>query len=407
MGIFASFSSISRSFGFTGLPLNDQASRTWTTQQIGTTAPIWIDTTNKWILYREIPELMSVVNRYAKMMSSAMPIVVNDKGEVIGPDQSNHWIFNLIDRPNAMQSWSNMIYMTGINKAVTNNALIYAPKLTLGARQNLTPLAWNNVKVVPTGKKLQQTTIDGFIKEFKIPTSEHGQFDTFEPNEIIYITDPDGINLFDTASKLDSLKYPLSNIAAGYKKRNVLLVNLFSLGILSADNSDGISAIPIDPNDVKTLRDDMKKRHDGEVIITDKPFSFDPMTFPVKDLMLFEEMTADKLAIIDAFGLNEHMFGHGEGGKGSTFSNVESGERQAYNSTIIPDTEILYAEFTKQLGLEEDGLFLIPDFSHISVLKQDEKAAAEALFKRAQAMEKIILQVPGLSDEERRALLII
>ena len=120
--------------------------------------------------------------------------------------------------------------------------------------------------------------------------------------------------------------------------------------------------------------------------------------------MLFEEMTADKIAIIDEYGLNQHMFGQGEGGKGSTFSNVEMGERQAYNSTIIPDTEMMYDEFTKQLGLDKQGMYLVPDFSHISVLKADEKKDAESLLKRAEAVSKINELTPLSIDEMRKLL---
>ena len=210
--------------------------------------------------------------------------------------------------------------------------------------------------------------------------------------------------MFNSRSKIDALKMPLSNLQKQYEKRNVLLRNMFSLGILSSDNKDGISSLPLEDEDIKKIRKDMKARNEGEVIITDKPIKFEPMTFPVKDLMLFEEMTADKLAIIDAYGLNQHMFGQGEGGKGSTFSNVEMGERQAYNSTIIPTTEILYDEFTKQMKLHEEGMYLVPDFSHISVLKEDQTRSAEAMFKRASAVEKISNITP-LSDQEKRDLL--
>lgn len=373
----------------------------YTTQQIGVVSPVWVSTTDKFALYYEIPELHAVINRYAKMVASANPILVNDKGEV--QKNNGNSIFKLIDRPSAMQSWGTMMYMIAVNKCVTNNALIYAPKGTFGALQ-LLPLAFNNVKIVPTGKTLISAETGSFIEKFQIPTSVVDSYQDFSPEEVIYLTEPDGINLFNTKSKIDSLKYPLSNLKKQYEKRNVLLVNLFSLGILSSENKDGISAMPLEPKDIKQMRDDMKRRHDGEIIITDKSVKFDPMTFPTKDLMLFEEMTADKLAIIDEFGLNQHMFGQGEGGKGSTFSNVEMGERQAYNSTIIPDTEIIYDEFTKQLGLDREGLYLVPDFSHISVLKADEKYTAEAMAKRAEAVAKINELTPLSQDEMRKLL---
>jgi hypothetical protein len=335
------------------------------------------------------------------MVASANPMIVNDKGEIIKPNGNN--IFGLIDRPNAMQSWGTMIYMTAVNKCVTNNALIYAPMGSFGAQQML-PLSFNNVKIVPTGKNLISVDMGSFIEKFQIPTSVVDTYKDFYPQDVIYLTEPDGINLFNTKSKIDSLRYPLSNLKKQYEKRNVLLANLFSLGILSSDNKDGISAMPLEPKDIKQIREDLKERHSGEIVITDKPLKFDPMTFPTKDLMLFEEMTADKIAIIDEYGLNQHMFGQGEGGKGSTFSNVEMGERQAYNSTIIPDTQIMYDEFTKQLGLDKQGLYLVPDFSHISVLKADEKKDAESLLKRAEAVSKINELTP-LSTEEMRKLL--
>ncbi len=373
----------------------------YTTQQIGVVSPVWVSTTDKFALYYEIPELHAVINRYAKMVASANPMIVNDKGERIEPNGNN--IFGLIDRPNAMQSWGTMIYMTAVNKCVTNNALIYAPMGSFGAKQML-PLSFNNVKIVPTGKNLISVDMGSFIEKFQIPTSVVDTYKDFYPQDVIYLTEPDGINLFNTKSKIDSLRYPISNLKKQYEKRNVLLANLFSLGILSSDNKDGISAMPLEPKDIKQIREDLKARHSGEIVVTDKPLKFDPMTFPTKDLMLFEEMTADKIAIIDEYGLNQHMFGQGEGGKGSTFSNVEMGERQAYNSTIIPDTQIMYDEFTKQLGLDKQGMYLVPDFSHISVLKADEKKDAESLLKRAEAVSKINELTP-LNAEEMRKLL--
>lgn len=375
----------------------------FTTQQIGIITPEWVNTSDKWNLYYSIPELQAVVLRYADMVASANPIVVDKDGNKMNINGDN--IFRLIDRPNAMQSWGKMMKMIAINQCITNNVLIYAPNGSFGKLQ-LMPLAFNNVKIVPTGKNLVSVDLASFIEKFQIPTSRINEFKDFMPDEVIYISEVDGINLFDSRSKLDALKMPLSNLKKQYEKRNVLLVNMFSLGILSSNNTDGISSLPISEADVSKIRKDIKMRNEGEVIITDKPLKFDPMTFPVKDLMLFEEMTADKIAIIDAFGLNQHMFGQGEGGKGSTFSNVEMGERQAYNSTIIPATEILYDELTKQMKLDQQGMYLVPDFSHISVLKQDETRSADALLKRASAVEKIS-GIVDLTDEEKRNLLSI
>jgi hypothetical protein len=379
-----------------------QGKRYYTTQQIGSTTPEWINTTNKWILYNELPELQAVVNRLAKMKASAIPKVVDKDGNVIDPN--NHWIFELIDRPNAMQSWGQMMYMVSINKAITNNALIYSPERSFNIHDMLLPIAFNNVDIIPTGKKLTQLDKEGFIKGFKLPENIFGQSVVIEPKDMIYFCEPDGISLFNTRSKLDSLKYPLSNIAAQYKKRNVLLNNLFALGVLSGQNSDGVSSIPLDSTDKEEMQKDLAQRNDGKVVITDTPMQWNPMSFPTRDLMLYEELTADMIALVDAYGLNQHMFGANSSSKGSTFSNVENGVKQAYNSTIIPDTQDDYDELTRQLKLDKEGMFLVPDFSHISELQDDENKKSQALLSRSQALEKIVMQVE-LSDEERRSIL--
>ena len=378
-----------------------QDGRYYTTQMLGNTTPNWIDSTAGWTLYNEIPELQAVINRYSNMVASANPIVTDADGNIIDPNA--HWIFDLIDRPNAMQSWGPMVFMVALNKCVTNNALIYAPKGAMKNVQNMTPIAWNNVKIVATKKGLRQTDMKGFIEKFQIPVTQYGNFDDFLPEEVVYLCEPDGINLFATRSKLEALRYPLSNIASAYRKRNVLLENLFALGILSMERQDGVSFVPLDGEAKKKMTADIMARNSGKPVITDKPMKWDPMSFPTKDLMLFEEMTADKVAIIDQYGLNQNMFGSAES-KGSTFSNVEMGERQAYNSTIIPDTELMYDEFTKQLGLDKEGMFLKPSFDHISVLKADDNKAADAMFKRSQAVEKMSTLLT-LSDEEKRTLL--
>ena len=273
---------------------------------------------------------------------------------------------------------------------------------TMGSRKLIVPLAFNNVKINPVNTGLEQIEMDGVIKGVSIPTDNKGQFKDYEIKDLVYMFEPDGINLYDTKSKLEALKYPLSNLTRQYEKRNVLLRNVFALGILSADNGDGITSMALDGDDAKEIRDDIKKRNQDEIIVTDKALKYQNMSFPTKDLMLFEEMTADKVAIIDAFGLNMNMFGHWDG-KGGTFSNVESGEREAYNSTIIPETEQFYDEINLQLGLDKDGVKIVPDFSHISVLKKDEQKQADARHKNSMTIERLRNLGVELSDDEIRS----
>jgi hypothetical protein len=126
------------------------------------------------------------------------------------------------------------------------------------------------------------------------------------------------------------------------------------------------------------------------------------MSYPTKDLMLFEELTEDKMALIDAYGLSYYLFSQS---KGATFSNVRDGMRMSYQDTIIPETEQMYATLSHQLGLTDQGLLIVPDFSHVAVLQDDENQKANAMNLRADAVNKIIASGVELDDDEKRALL--
>jgi phage portal protein BeeE len=221
-------------------------------------------------------------------------------------------------------------------------------------------------------------------------------------DDVLYFTTPDGISIVNPSSRIDSLKFPLSNLKAQYNKRNVLLENIGAIGILSAKSNDIGGGIPMTPEEKAEIRNDWYRRSKDELIITEADVNWQPMSYPTKDLMLFEELNADKLALIDAFGLNSYIFSQD---KGATFSNVKEGVRMAYTDTIIPETEQLYSSLTHQLGLDLEGLTLTADFSHLPILQQDENAKASAMNLRADVITKAQAAGINLSDDEIRLII--
>jgi phage portal protein BeeE len=117
--------------------------------------------------------------------------------------------------------------------------------------------------------------------------------------------------------------------------------------------------------------------------------------------MLFDELTADKIALIDAFGLSIHLFSTE---KGTTFTNIRDSIRMVYQDTIIPETQQIYDVISQQCGLTKDGLRLIAEFDHLPVLQTDELQSAQTMKTRAEAVEKII-PFGVLSPDEIRVLL--
>lgn len=381
--------------------INQFSDRSFINQRVndyfGQKKPVWIDTSKAFEHYINIPELRTVVNRKAKMISGAKPILKNDKGEIV----ENHWIYDLIKNPNPNQSWDEVIYSISVNDSLYSTAICYAPKRSFGIVNLIVPLPTHKIQINTSGRTLKQMDKGGLVESFTYNLSSESS-EKLKVEEVIMIQSTDGVNLLNPVSIIDTIKYPLSNIQASYNKRNVLLENIGSIGILSAKKSDIGGAIPMTPEEKTQIQRDWYNRSKDEILITEQELDWNPMSYPTKDLMLFEELTADKLAIIDAFGLNYYVF---SSEKGSTFTNVRDGIRMAYNDTIIPETKKIYDNISEQIGLEKEGLRLVPKFDHIPVLQSDILEESQSLNTRADALNKIIQAGVILSDDEKRALL--
>ncbi len=360
----------------------------------GQKTAIWVDTNEAYKLFIEIPELRAVIDKRATMQASAKPYLYDKTGKEV----TSHWLLDLIAQPNPTQTWADFIYSISVQDALYSNVFIYAPKRSFNVVNLAVPLPASKIQVNLSGRKLKQMDEKGLIDSY-VFKYDNGDSEKLELKDVVYITTSDGVNLINPSSRIASLKYPLSNIKASYNKRNVLLENIGAIGILSANNSDIGGPIPMTPEEKEKIRKDWFRRSKNEIIITESAVNWQPMSYPTKDLLLFEELSADKMAIIDIYGLNANLF---SSEKGATFSNVRDSIRMVYQDTIIPDTQSLYNSIMDKLGLTAEGYKLEADFSHLPILQPDEEKSAQTLKIRAEALEK--LQAIGLvtNPEEAR-----
>lgn len=366
------------------------------TQLWGVKEAVWVDTNDAWRLYLEIPELRTVLDKRAQMMSSNKPYLCNDKGETI----DTHWFYDLIENPNPTQSWNDVVYTMGIQDGLYSQIFNYCPQRSFNIRNLMIPLPSNHIEINLSGKRLKQMETGGLIDYYQFMYDDQ-KWERIEIEDMVYITTSDGMNLVNPHSRIETLKYPLSNLKAQYHKRNVLLENLGAIGILSAQQNDMGGSIPMTPEERMQIQKDWFNRSKDELIITESQVNWQPMSYPTRDLLLFEEQTADKLALIDAYGLNYNIFSTE---KGSTFSNVRDSIRMVYNDTIIPETQAIYDAISEQLGLVDEGVHLKADFSHLPVLQEDREKESQVMKTYAEALEKMQTIGITMSDEEIRAL---
>lgn len=346
----------------------------------GVKQAVWVDTAEAWRLFIEIPELRAVINKRAEMISANEPKLYNKQGEQV----TNHWLLDLINNPNPTQSWGDVMFTLGVQDALYSNTFIYAPKRSFNVRNLFVPLPANKMTINLSGKKLKQMDEAGLITDY-VFTDDAETKETLPFEDVVYLTTADGMNIVKPFSRIDSLKFPLSNIRATYNKRNVLLENIGAIGILSAQQNDLGGAIPMDPEEKKRIQKSWYQQSKDEIIITEAQVSWQPMSFPTKDLMLFEEMTADKLAIIDAFGLSSNLF---SSEKGATFTNVRDSYRMVIQDTIKPLTQKMYDAILEKFGLQNE-YYLEASFDHLPMLQIDEKAEADRRKLDAETLVKL------------------
>lgn len=388
-------------FGVSANPLqryiNDTRRLLPTQNQIwGVKQPVWVDTGEAWRLFIEIPELRAVISKRAEIMSANEPKLYNKKGEQI----TKHWLLDMINNPNPTQSWADVVYTLGVQDGIYSNVFIYAPKRLLGVRNLFIPLPANKITINLSGKKLKQMDADGLINDY-VFTDDAENKETLITDDVVYLTTADGMNIIKPISRIDSLKFPLSNIRATYHKRNVLLENIGAIGILSAQQNDMGGAIPMDPEEKKKIQKSWYQQSKDEIIITEANVQWQPMSFPTKDLMLFEEMTADKMAILDAYGMSANLFSTE---KGATFTNVRDSYRMVIQDTIKPLTQKMYDAILEKFGLQNE-YYLEACFDHLPILQVDEQAEAERRKLDAETLIKLREMGVNMDPEEIKKFL--
>ena len=156
------------------------------------------------------------------------------------------------------------------------------------------------------------------------------------------------------------------------------------------------------PEERTSIQRDWYKRQKDELIITESNVNWQPMSYPTKDLMLFEELTEDKLALIDAYGLNYNIF---SSDKGATYTNVRDSIRMCYTDTIIPETQQMYDSMMAQFGLNKEGYYLEACFDHLPIMQDDELQRINTKKGKLEILEKLNAMGIQLPEEEIRNII--
>lgn len=338
--------------------------------------------------YEKCPAVAAIINRKARAFSNGKWFILDAKGKEVNTSDVSV-LKKLMERPNAMQSWNQFMTQAKVFEQLFGRVYIFMLRIP-GFHNDIRSM-W----VIPnwmvttklTGKFIMQTDISEIIEKYEIQLN--GVTTPVPVADMLVLNDTSqGMELAvpHSSSRLVSLQDPVSNIIAAYEARNVLITRRGGIGILSNESNDKVGHIPMKQGEKEELQDDFRKygfsRKQWQVIITNASLKWQSMTYPTKELMLFEEIEDSVRQIADNYDYPMFLLGFKNG---TTFSNVGEAKKSLYQDAIIPEAEAWAEAMTTFFGLKNAKLQVF--FDHLDVLQKSRKEEADALKAMTDALD--------------------
>lgn len=344
--------------------------------------------------YLACAPLKAVVNRRASMFVNGKYTVMN--GEKPARGEYARYLLALLERPNCLQ--------TGKQFKAQQNIYIdifgYCPVLKIApvgfpkdikAMWNLPPWLFKiDFHKVEFYEQLDQKSI---YKQFYIEWD--GVKRALDMDAVFLVLDntigtQNNSHLLIPGSRVKSLEFDISNDVSAKQAANTLITKKGAIGILSNDPGSG-QYTPIRVGEEKEkIQADFRRYgltgQEWQVIITDASLKWQSMSVPVKDLMLFETMTAAQSSICDGMGMYMYLMNN-KGGEGTTFTNLNEAKKSQYQDFIIPDDEARTEQTAENVINKDTGFDLKTDFSHVEVLQESQQAKAVTMKSQADAYQ--------------------
>lgn len=342
----------------------------------GQKGAVWINAGQPWLHYNEIPALKTVIDRRAMMFSNMRLMLVDKEGNTIEDEQMNL----LLNNPNCEQSQNDFLNEYQTQLCVYGNQFMYRnkPSTLLKYPKALWNVSARYVQPETTGKIFDQVETQGIISGYAYEMG--GTKRMFEPTEILFTKIKDLDNPIIGKSPIFNLKFPLSNTKAAYEYRNVIMTEKGAIGILSNETKDAMGSVPMGKEEKAAVENQYGKdygisEHQRKIILTNASLKWQPMTYPTRDLMLFDEVDADKRDIIDAYGLNQNIF---SSLNGTTYENLKNSLVMCYQDTIQPAADTFVQALAPFIGVPE-GLKLVASYEHLSILKENKLKGMQSI----------------------------
>lgn len=335
--------------------------------------PVTVDTERLLDVYQSCPQWAMVINKKAEMLANGILKArkISDKTEI-----TDHWAVKFLRTPNPVQSFKSFTYQYQIYFDIYANTFTYRnqpfnnPTSKPAAIWNLPP---ELMKIVPTGKWLDQTKIEGIIEKYELYGVAASPIRDFTTDQVIHLNEGVSRSYIKSDSKAIALQMHITNCIGALKTRNIFIY-YGPKQIISNDAQDKYGVQKMADPERKKVESQFNKEDYGiddsqsHTIISSAALKVDKLSYPTKDLMLFEECEDSVQAFCGAYGMKRDIF---PSTTGATFENQAEAEKSTYYSTISPAADTYCAYLGKILNLEEEEVELYLDYAHLPVMQND------------------------------------
>jgi len=348
---------------------------------------IWGNFNSSLIAYQFCPIVSAVINKKAQALVNGKTVVKTDDDKRVANTVYAKAILKLMKRPNALQTGKQFKAQGNIYKQIYG----YCPVLIIkpvGFEGD--PSVWKLWNIPPwmlqirdktdlfytTGAPFQsiwltymghsvQLNPDSifFLRENQISTGTYMMNNSTENNVSLFLPD----------SKLFALEKPIDNFIASLDSRGSLIRNRGPQWLLTNDSNDTPEAgiFPNDPEMLSNLHKDFLqygiRSGQRKAIITDAKLKLQTVGFDVAQLKLLEGELQDAKQICDGLNYPPYLLGLVD----AKFDNQDIAERSLYTNSIIPDSDSDDEQWSYIFGLDDLGLKVTTDFSHLPALQED------------------------------------
>lgn len=341
-------------------------------------------------LYHTIEEIYTPVNLIAKAVADGIPVVKRIEDDSVVYD--NKYLNPLFNKPNALQNWRQLIEQAIAFELVTGKNMLYANSNDYASLSYRTIYTLQNLLVdqvtIDTGtsvKLLSATELSDIIKHFIITDGAGAQV-KIPPEKVLYskCTSLKAVDLNVMGrSPLEAANKAVEVLAAIYVALGAIYTKGGPRGMIVPRTNGSSSDIALNPPDKMKVIKDLNERYGftkGKFPfgITDQQVGWEKMGADIQELQPAEMYQLCCAAIFNLYGIPRELMPNAQG---ATYENQNQARKSVYEQIAIPRAKSLYDSISAWLKLEDVGLYLDVDYSHISLLQANLKEKSEVDWK--------------------------